>query len=38
MVVMLAIIGAKIDAGIAYWIFYGIWCAIKVMKAVHESY
>lgn len=37
MVVMLAIIGAKIDAGIAYWIFYGIWCAIKLIKAFRED-
>lgn len=37
MVVMLAIIGARIDAGVAYWIFYGIWCLIKVIKAFEEN-
>ena len=36
LIVLLAIIGAKIGAGTAYWICFGVWCAIRVGKAVME--
>ena len=35
-IVLFAIIGAKINTGVAYWICYGIWCLIKVWKAIEE--
>ena len=37
MVVMLVIIGAKINAGVAYWIFFGIWCALRFIKVFKED-
>lgn len=33
-IIMFAIIGTKIEAGLWYWICYGIWCAIRVAKAL----
>jgi hypothetical protein len=36
-IVLLAIIGAKIGAGTAYWICFGVWCAIRVGRAVKEA-
>lgn len=35
-IVLLAIIGAKIGAGTAYWICFGVWCAMRLAKAVKE--
>lgn len=32
--VLFAIIGATIKAGVAYWICYGIYCTIAVLKMV----
>lgn len=37
LIVLMAILGAQSDAGIAYWIIFGIWCAIKVTVAIKEA-
>lgn len=36
LIVLLAMIGAKIGAGTAYWICFGVWCAIKACLAIKE--
>ena len=36
-IVLFAIIGAKISAGTAYWICFGIFCGAKVIKAFKEA-
>lgn len=36
-IVLFAMIGAAIDAGAAYWIVYGIGCALKVAVAVGKT-
>lgn len=33
-IILFAIIGAAINAGVAYWICYGIFCAWKIIKFV----
>lgn len=35
--VLFAMIGAQMGAGAAYWICYGIYCAIAVVKTVYEA-
>ena len=35
-IILFAIIGAKINAGLWYWICYGVWCAIRVGKALED--
>lgn len=35
-ITLFAIIGATINAGVAYWILFGIHCACKVVKIVGE--
>lgn len=35
-IVLFAIIGAKIGAGAAYWICFGVYCAIKAVQAIAE--
>lgn len=35
-IVLFAIIGAKINAGMWYWICYGIYCAIALGKALND--
>ena len=36
-IVLFAIIGATIEASAAYWICFGIYCAIKVVKAIVDT-
>ena len=36
-IVLFAIIGAKIHAGTAYWICYGLFCFGKVVKVIFEA-
>ena len=36
LMVLLAIIGAKLNIGVAYWICYGIWCASRVWVSVYK--
>ena len=36
-IVLFAIIGATIDAGVAYWICFGCYCTIKVVNAIIEA-
>lgn len=36
-IVLFAMIGAMLDAGVAYWIIFGLWCAFKVGKAIAET-
>lgn len=36
-IVLFAIIGANIHAGVAYWICYGVFCFSKVVKAIFEA-
>lgn len=33
-IVLFAIIGAAINANAAYWICYGVFCALKVTKLI----
>lgn len=33
-IVLFAMIGAMLNAGVAYWIIFGFWCAIKVAIAI----
>ena len=33
-IVLFAIIGATIKANVAYWICYGVFCALKVVKLI----
>ena len=34
-IALFAIIGAKIGAGVGYWVCYGIYCAAKLIKALN---
>jgi hypothetical protein len=36
LIVLMAILGAQNDAGTAYWIIFGLWCATKVALAIKE--
>ena len=36
-IVLLALIGAAIKAGVAYWICFGVYCAIYTYKAIKET-
>lgn len=36
-IVLFAIIGAKISAGAAYWICFGLYCAFRVFNAIRET-
>ena len=36
-IVLFAIIGAKIGAGTAYWVCFGLYCAFRVIKATKET-
>lgn len=36
-IVLLAIIGAKINAGVAYWVCFGLHCLFKVIHTVEEA-
>ena len=35
-IVLFAMIGAVVKAGVAYWICYGIYCTIAVLKMIIE--
>ena len=35
-IVLFAIIGAKIDAGVAYWICFSIYCVFRVLKILYD--
>ena len=35
-IVLFAIIGAKLHLGVAYWICFGAFCAIKLAQAIKE--
>lgn len=32
-IVLFALIGAHINAGLAYWLCFGVYCAISLVKA-----
>ena len=36
-IVLFAIIGAQINAGVGYWVCYGVYCAIQLGKAVYKT-
>lgn len=36
-IVLFAMIGATIKAGTAYWICYGVYCTITVLKMIINS-
>lgn len=36
-IVLFAIIGAKINAGVAYWICFGVYCLFHTIKAVKDT-
>ena len=36
-IILFAIIGAKINAGVAYWICFGVYCAIHTFKAIKAT-
>lgn len=36
-IVLFAIIGATIKAGVAYWICFGVYCAMKVVLAIKDT-
>lgn len=36
-IVLFAIIGATIKAGTWYWICFGMFCAVKLYKAIEET-
>lgn len=33
-IILFAMIGAAIKAGVAYWICYGVYCTIAVLKMI----
>ena len=35
-IVLFAIIGATIDAGVGYWICFSVYCVFRVIKALIE--
>ena len=37
-IVLFAIIGASIDAGIAYWVCFALFCYFKVTKSIIEVF
>lgn len=36
-VVLFALIGAQINAGVAYWICFAVYCAIKLGVSVYKA-
>jgi hypothetical protein len=36
-IILFAIIGAQINVGAWYWIFYGLFCIMQVWKSVKET-
>lgn len=36
-IALFAIIGATINAGTGYWICFGVFCGLKVFRAVKEA-
>ena len=36
-IILFAIIGAKINAGVGYWICFGMYCAFKLYNALKET-
>ena len=36
-IILFALIGAQINANAWYWIFFGLYCAITVIKAIVET-
>lgn len=36
-IILFAIIGSEIDASVLYWVCYGVYCGIRVFKAVMET-
>lgn len=36
-IVLFAIIGANIDAGVAYWICFGVYCFFRTIKAIKNT-
>ena len=35
-IILFALIGSAIKAGVAYWICFGIFCVAKVFQAINE--
>lgn len=35
-IVLFAIIGATINAGVAYWICFGLYCVFRVVKIIFD--
>lgn len=35
-IVLFALIGAKMNFGVAYWICFAVFCVAKVLKAIDE--
>lgn len=36
-IVLFAIIGSIIEAGVAYWICFGVYCFIILMRGIYEA-
>ena len=36
-IVLFAIIGARLQVGVAYWICFGVFCAFKLGKGIYEA-
>ena len=36
-IVLFAIIGAQIQAGVGYWVCYGAYCAIQLGRAIYKT-
>lgn len=36
LIILLAIIGSTIKAGVAYWVCFGAYCSIRVFQAASE--
>ena len=36
-IALFAIIGAKINAGVWYWICFGVYCAFRLYDAIKET-
>lgn len=35
-IALFAILGAKLGAGVGYWICFGIYCGCQLIKAINE--
>lgn len=36
-IVLYALIGAHINAGVAYWICFSVYCAIRLARAIYKA-